>query len=312
MIDKFDPGHLTEALFHLNEARDLDKSGQPFTRIAEVLFHGLNRLQTGLLESVATSEVAAFVELVETTASSKVGKERLIGTELRALARLKPRVMDHNVLRRGDYRPGLDIGDDLMKDATREHRKLENALERLDKGQPETFRQVMKRCAQLLYIVRSNIAHGEKTPYGPDPDKKKRDEQVCRLVVPLCRVVIDLLLECPSCRLVVYGTLAPGQPNHHVIQAIEGSWRPCRLNAVVKELHGLPVMTWLPRGRLTVNALLFESDDLPGHWQVLDRFEGTGYRRHLVEASVSTSGEREDATVANAYIGSVDENHLVY
>lgn len=311
LVDAFDSGHLTEALFHFNEARDLDESNSSSTRIAEVLFHGLNKLQTGLIHHAATTPVAGFVDLVESVASSKVGQERLIGNELRTLARLEPRVMNHDVLRRRDYRPGTDIGSDLMKDATEAHRKLANALERLKEGQSGAFHQVVKRCAELLYVVRSNIAHGEKTPYGPDSDKRGRDEQVCRLVVPLCLVVSDLLLECPSRRLVVYGTLAPGQRNHGVIQGLKGSWRPCRLEAVVRVVHGLPVLSWQPGGTLTVDALLFDSDGLADHWQDLDRFEGSGYRRHLVEASVPSGEGREDVVVANTYVCSADVTHLV-
>lgn len=309
--DTFDPGHLMEALFHFNEARGLDESNSSSTRIAEVLFYGLNKLQTGLIRSAATNSVAGFVELVESAASSRVGEDRLIATELEALASLEPRVVNHDVLRRRNYRPGSQIASDLMRSATEAHRKLVNALERLTEGQPEAFHQVLKRCAELLYVVRSNIAHGEKTPYGPDLDKRGRDEQVCRLVVPLCLVISDLLLGGPGRRLVVYGTLAPGQPNHRVIQDLEGSWHSCRLQAVVKEVRGLPVLSWQPGGTLTVHALLLESDGLPGHWQDLDRFEGSGYRRHLIEVSVPKDKGREDMVIANAYVGSTDVTRRV-
>ena len=43
----------------------------------------------------------------------------------------------------------------------------------------------------------------------------------------------------------------------------------------------------------------------------LDRFEGSGYRRHLVEASVPSGEGREDVVVANTYVCSADVTHLV-
>ena len=43
--------------------------------------------------------------------------------------------------------------------------------------------RVVKKTAELLYIVRSNMAHGEKTKYGPDIDKRKRGVSVCQFLL---------------------------------------------------------------------------------------------------------------------------------
>ena len=87
--------------------------------------------------------------------------------------------------------------------------------------------------------------------------------------------------------LAVYGTLAPGQPNHHIVAPLRGEWT-----------DGLIEGDLLPVG---LRAPL-----LATAWPDLDRFEGPGYRRILVpvfstELSSGQPGERLLHTVANLY-----------
>jgi hypothetical protein len=58
--------------------------------------------------------------------------------------------------------------------------------------------RVMKRLAELLYVVRSNNAHGEKTPYGPDIEKLKQDEMVCSIIIPIQLALLMLILDRPD------------------------------------------------------------------------------------------------------------------
>ncbi len=116
---------------------------------------------------------------------------------------------------------------------------------------------------------------------------------------------LDMLLGSPSRKLAIYGSLAPGEANHHVIADITGTWRDGFVRGHVAHVgwgadYGFPALTWDPAGP-KVNAKLFVAELLPGHWQRLDRFEGDGYRRILVPV--------EDAggviAVANVYAESV-------
>ena len=120
---------------------------------------------------------------------------------------------------------------------------------------------------------------------------------------------LDALLDSPSGKLVIYGTLAPGEVNHHVIADLEGTWQ----DGVVRgELHhvgwgaeyGYPAMRWLPRTDNEIPVKLFTSSDLPAHWPRLDEFEGDGYRRVLVPV------ERDGAIIAVANIYEVDATLL--
>ena len=84
-------------------------------------------------------------------------------------------------------------------------------------------------------------------------------------------------------RLVVYGTLAPGRPNAHVLADIPGEWSRGWVEGDLHEhgwgaVEGYPAMR--PRaGGPRIDACLFESAELPKHWARLDTFEGEGYER---------------------------------
>ncbi|WP_310528093.1 gamma-glutamylcyclotransferase [Nocardioides sp.] len=108
-------------------------------------------------------------------------------------------------------------------------------------------------------------------------------------------------------RLFVYGTLAPGQPNEHVLADIDGEWEPASVRGVlVKEgwafEHGYPAIALDPAAP-EVNGMLFVSAHLDEHWARLDEFEGIGYRRvttlaaskaGLVEAQVYVTAPASD------------------
>jgi gamma-glutamylcyclotransferase (GGCT)/AIG2-like uncharacterized protein YtfP len=101
-------------------------------------------------------------------------------------------------------------------------------------------------------------------------------------------------------RLFVYGTLAPGRPNEHILADVPGTWEPA---SVIGTLHpegwgaaaGYPGIVLDKKGG-EVQGLLFSSESLAEHWDRLDEFEGEGYERVLIAA------RRKDGTTVDAYI----------
>lgn len=106
-----------------------------------------------------------------------------------------------------------------------------------------------------------------------------------------------------SRRLAVYGTLAPGRENHHLLEGAGGVWREGVF--VEGELHplgwgaakGFPALRCRPGGH-RVPAWLLESEKLPGLWPMLNEFEGPGYCRVLAPV-VDTQGKL--VALANLY-----------
>lgn len=101
-------------------------------------------------------------------------------------------------------------------------------------------------------------------------------------------------------RLFVYGTLAPGRPNEHVLADVPGEWQPATVTGTLLQegwgaAAGYPGIVLDEHGG-EVQGLLFSSERLAEHWARLDEFEGEGYERVLTRARL------EDGTAVDAYI----------
>ncbi len=104
-----------------------------------------------------------------------------------------------------------------------------------------------------------------------------------------------------STLLAVYGSLAPGKENHHVIAHLCGGWAA---GHVLGKLHaegwgstlGYPAIR-LQDGPDRVAVEVFQSDDLAMAWDAIDDFEGPDYRRVLTLVFMNDGSRR----VANIY-----------
>jgi len=101
--------------------------------------------------------------------------------------------------------------------------------------------------------------------------------------------------------LAVYGTLAPGEPNHHVVAPYGGEWTRGAIEGErlpVGWAAGLGYPGFRPRaGGAIVPVQVLIAPALADAWPVLDAFEGPDYRRVLVP--VFNDGRLY--TVANLY-----------
>lgn len=89
-------------------------------------------------------------------------------------------------------------------------------------------------------------------------------------------------------RLASYGTLAPGEENQHQLDELDGRWIEGvvlgkRVKAGWGTWLGFPGFVLDPNGG-QVKVHIFESKDLPQHWQRLDDFEGEEYKRVITTA----------------------------
>lgn len=84
-------------------------------------------------------------------------------------------------------------------------------------------------------------------------------------------------------RLCVYGTLRPGEENHHLMKPLKGQWDDVTYRGYFSppdESYEYPRIAWAPHGEENPANLMISSQ-LPSHWAELDAFEGDDYCRLL-------------------------------
>jgi gamma-glutamylcyclotransferase (GGCT)/AIG2-like uncharacterized protein YtfP len=110
--------------------------------------------------------------------------------------------------------------------------------------------------------------------------------------------------------LAVYGTLAPGQPNHHIVAPLGGEWTEGLIEGDLLPVGwgaALGYPGFRPRvGGTAVAVRVLTAPLMATAWPTLDRFEGPEYQRILVpvfsaELGPGQAGERRLCTVANLY-----------
>ena len=112
----------------------------------------------------------------------------------------------------------------------------------------------------------------------------------------------------PGKALIIYGSLASGQPNHSVVEHIRGKWKTGIVRGKLeKKGWGADLGYYAFRPAATGNqeeipAVVLFSDELVANWQMLDEFEGAGYRRILAKY------ELEDGQAGVGYIYATSED----
>jgi gamma-glutamylcyclotransferase (GGCT)/AIG2-like uncharacterized protein YtfP len=101
-----------------------------------------------------------------------------------------------------------------------------------------------------------------------------------------CCVQIEPVLHYPSQRLLVYGSLAPGERHDDLLGRVPGDWQPAQVCGHIDRTGEYPSFTWQPDGPVQ-QVQCFSSPALPAHWPRLDAFEGDGYCRVWVTAQVA-------------------------
>ena len=96
--------------------------------------------------------------------------------------------------------------------------------------------------------------------------------------------------------LFVYGTLAPGRANAHMLADVPGVWEPATVRGTLYPegwgaALGYPGLVLAEDGD-EVQGLVFSSDVLDRHWPRLDEFEGDGYRRVVTDARLHDGTQR--------------------
>jgi gamma-glutamylcyclotransferase (GGCT)/AIG2-like uncharacterized protein YtfP len=267
--------------------------------LVDIYFDALNVAQNSLdslTKLPKTGEQKAFARLVKLGMSPDRQVWFLSEPGLVKLAQFTPEVLDVRTLwESGEYWPGrprAEFSPELNK-ASIAHRHFRLSLEAWKPGYDPGI--AIEKLAEFLYIIRCNMAHGGKVLFPPYQEAGQRDFEVCSATLVVLDPLIQALFAFPDRRLAAYGTLRPGQVNHHLVATLGGQWTNGELLGVLETVEGLPAFQWNPDGAV-VPVGLFESDELPNAWPKLDALEGSDYQRILVPV------RRTDATLALANV----------
>lgn len=102
--------------------------------------------------------------------------------------------------------------------------------------------------------------------------------------------------------LIIYGSLAPGESNHAVMEPIKGEWKKAVIKGKLAEGgwgSSLGYNGFIPEvgnNAANIKAFVLFSEDLPLHWDYLDEFEGDGYSR------IKTEYQLENGEIGTGYI----------
>tara|TARA_A200000113_G_scaffold209000_1_gene207741 strand:+ start:278 stop:658 length:381 start_codon:yes stop_codon:yes gene_type:complete len=113
----------------------------------------------------------------------------------------------------------------------------------------------------------------------------------------------DALVNLRPENLFIYGSLAPGCPNHHIVGHIQGEWQPGTVEGYLVQkgwgaAMGFPgiVITGSTKPKEKVKGMMLSSSQLRDNWAMLDDFEGEQYERIIVPVKL------ESGHIVDAYI----------
>lgn len=288
----------SEVFANINQAMVISNSVDKATK----LFLALNRTWNSYpnnKEYTNLNDSRGFSNLIKGLGDNNISKI-LVSQELIKIINLRPKVMNHQTLREANYDPSA-ISPDLQQAAQVLHIRLENEYHRLMK-QPGNINQrerFLDSLAKFLYMIRSNIMHGEKTPRGPDHSKVQRDRDICRIIYPFLLHLLEGIFDFPSTRLAVYGSLAPRQTNSIILENINGTWTKVFIHGDFFEQDSFKYFSWNINGQ-SVSISMLSSGKLAEYFEQLDKFEGSDYQR----VWVPVEDEFGKIFIANIYAAS--------
>ena len=132
--------------------------------------------------------------------------------------------------------------------------------------------------------------------------------KVVRVTGDAADALAEALTVGPQHRLATYGTLGPGGPNHHQLSTLKGRWSRGYVHGRLVAAGwgadlGFPAIVLGPDGP-QVDVEVFESHELPDHWDRLDEFEGAGYARVVTTVHTASGDVR-----ASIYVLVAPEQH---
>lgn len=280
---------LTDIVNYLNRAENekyfVDKCEKMFSSLESIIGLYIDySIKENKLSDFAKKKLEAnkqlsinnkFSETVNSILKNSEKSNLINSKSFKEIIYYTPLIMSDAVLENERYNPD-GISEELREKASITHKRL------IDNYNSPRRRDdiIITSLCKLLYEVRSNMKHCGKIPYGPDQDKSKRDEEICKLIHPTLSEIINILLEKPNDKLLLYGTLKTGKSNSSILDNYRNNVKYVSIWGFIEMENNLPYYTFsISSSQNEIQAELIYNIDLNTHFDKLDEFEGTTYRR---------------------------------
>ena len=183
---------------------------------------------------------------------------------------------------------------------------LLTGFEALAAGLPGEYRP--PGAAEALRELETLLAEGGGAESGSGAEFGSGAAALREYLEPVVERLVEALLDHPERRLAAYGSLLPGENNHHYVAMLVGRWVDGTVEGTLHDRgwgarEGYPgFVPAVPGDGVAVKV--FESRALPAAWDRLDAFEGTAYRRILAPVRMKTgtgAGAETEWRVCNIY-----------
>jgi len=288
---------LSDILSHFNYSRDKNNN----IEICRHFFDGLNLIYNEYYyqkylknkNNIKVYENQKLSELVIDNINDNEKELIVESKQFKKFLNIEPSIMNMRVLIKAKYHPE-NISPSLKEMARREHKKLRDVFNKFITD-ASLINDLLKNLCESLYVVRSNMDHGEKTPFGPDLNKFERDLTVCNSTLPLLKFLTDILLDYPNKKIAFYDTLKPGGINDILLKDLQINLYKASVRGNIYTKNNYLFFDWkINNSRNEV----FVYEPLPeDKIKEIDEFEGKLYKRILVPIETET-----DFKISNIYV----------
>lgn len=118
----------------------------------------------------------------------------------------------------------------------------------------------------------------------------------------------DEINEVGEVTLIIYGSLAPGEKNHHIISHIEGNWQKATIRGQIIDNGWSVDRSGYPQFKIVedeqkadlIDVMAFTSNQLERHWKSLDEFEASEDYKRITIPCILENGQHR---IAYIYLG---------
>ena len=162
--------------------------------------------------NLGSSNKVVLSEIIKGLSDDKK-KAFLKSEELKHLVEIDPPIEEMSIYNDNGIFPE-QANSNLKILTQKKHLELKRQYEQyIERNSGQT--KLIKKISSVLSMVRNNIAHGEKTPMGPDMNFNHRNKLIINVFIPFIKdVFFELLFNSPKNRICLYGTLRKGKSNY--------------------------------------------------------------------------------------------------